>query len=235
MKLFWIFIPIGVLSLLFAVFSEWSDSPISPVSYPTPSSPRGYLSSENLQIESSIQIPITASSWAMLFLEKAKEQIWVVKTYDYGNGYYSHGGSPPPETGVCTDVIWRAYRDIGIDFRANFQKDVESYPLLYDGDLDSNINYRRVKRLQVYFSRTAKVLTNSIVPNDLDTLKDWQPWDIVIFEELPSNHLWHIGIISDIRWVNGVPFMLDNHGQGVSIAITPLDWPTKVVGHFRPF
>ncbi len=180
-------------------------------------------------------IPITASSWAILFLEKAKEQIWVVKTYDHGNGYYSHGGSPPPDTGVCTDVIWRAYRDIGIDFRANFQKDVESYPLLYDGDLDSNINYRRVKRLQVYFSRTAKVLTNAIVPNDLDTLKEWQPWDIVIFEELPSNHLWHIGIISDIRWDNGVPFMLDNHGDGVGITITPLDWPTKVIGHFRPF
>ncbi len=180
-------------------------------------------------------IPITASSWAMLFLEKAKEQIWVVKTYDHGNGYYSNGGFPPSDTGVCSDVIWRAYRDMGIDFHATFQKDVERHPFLYEGDLDSNINYRRVKRLQVYFSRTAKILTNSIIPNDQNTLKEWQPGDIVIFDILPSNHLWHVGIIADSRRDDGVPYMLDNHGDGVGITITPLDWPTKVIGHFRPF
>jgi uncharacterized protein len=43
-------------------------------------------------------------------------------------------------------------------------------------------------------------------------LSEWQPGDIVIFDELPSNHLWHIGIISDIRDKDGVPYMLDNHG-----------------------
>ena len=158
-----------------------------------------------------------------------------MKTYDQGNGYYSNGGFPPSDTGVCSDVIWRAYRDMGIDFHATFQKDVERHPFLYEGDLDSNINYRRVKRLQVYFSRTAKILTNSIIPNDQNTLKEWQPGDIVIFDILPSNHLWHVGIIADSRRDDGVPYMLDNHGDGVGITITPLDWPTKVIGHFRPF
>lgn len=158
-----------------------------------------------------------------------------MKTYDHGNGYYSNGGFPPSDTGVCSDVIWRAYRDMGIDFHATFQKDVERHPLLYEGDLDSNINYRRVKRLQMYFSRTAKILTNSIIPNDLVNLKEWQPGDIVIFDVLPSNHLWHVGIIADSRRDDGIPYMLDNHGDGVGITITLLDWPTKVIGHFRPF
>jgi uncharacterized protein YijF (DUF1287 family) len=50
-----------------------------------------------------------------------------------------------------------------IDFRAVFQADVKRNPPLYDEDLDPNINYRRVKRLQVYFSRNAKILTNDMI------------------------------------------------------------------------
>ena len=57
----------------------------------------------------------------------------------------------------------------------------------------------------------------------------------MIFEVLPANHLWHIGIIADTRRADGVPYMLDNHGNGVGIFITPLEWPTKIIGHFRPF
>jgi uncharacterized protein len=180
------------------------------------------------------QIAITASTGAIAFLEKAKEQIGVVQTYDHSNGYYSNGGFPPEDTGVCSDVIWRVYREMGIDFRRGFQADVEKNPLLYSGDLDPNINYRRVKRLQVYFSRMAEILTNEMIPGDEKNLSLWQPGDIVIFDALPS-WLWHIGIIADTRDGDGVPYMLDNHGAGVSITITPLRWPSRIIGHYRVF
>jgi uncharacterized protein YijF (DUF1287 family) len=87
----------------------------------------------------------------------------------------------------------------------------------------------------VYFNHTAKVLTNTLTPWDIKNLEEWQPWDIVIFDELPSNHLWHVGIIADIRNNEGVPYMIDNHGLGVGITITPLDWPTRIIWHYRPF
>jgi uncharacterized protein len=182
-----------------------------------------------------LHIPITASTGAIVFFEWAKKQIAVVTSYDHSNWYYASPGSPPDDTGVCSDVIWRAYRDMGIDFRAVFQADVKRNPPLYDEDLDPNINYRRVKRLQVYFSRNAKILTNDMILWDMVNLSEWQPGDIVIFDELPSNHLWHIGIISDIRDKDGVPYMLDNHGAWVGITITPLMWPAKIVGHYRVF
>lgn len=182
-----------------------------------------------------VEISITASSGALRFFESAKKQIGKVTQYDLTNGYYGNGGYPPEDTGVCSDLIWRAYRDVGLDFQKIISEAIQKNPRLYDNDLDSNINYRRVKRLFVYYSNNAKILTNELVPNNRENLATWQPGDIVIFDELPSNHLWHIGIISDERRWDGVPYMVDNHGKWVGITITPLDWPAKIKWHFRPF
>jgi uncharacterized protein YijF (DUF1287 family) len=182
-----------------------------------------------------VSVPITASPEALKFLEAAKLQIGVVKTYDFSNGYYSGGGAPPPDTGVCTDVIWRAYRDIGHDLPKLVQEAAKKNPKAYESDLDANINYRRVKRLQTYFTKNSHSYPLELIPGDEKNLVGWQPGDIVIFEELPTSHLWHIGIVSDEKRPDGVPYLIDNHGEGVSITITPLDWPTKVVGHFRVF
>ena len=64
---------------------------------------------------------------------------------------------------------------MGYDFRALVQADIKKNPIPYDGDMDSNINYRRVKRLFVYFNHTTKALTNELIPNNLENLKEWQP------------------------------------------------------------
>lgn len=181
------------------------------------------------------QIPITASSGALEFLAKAKNQIWVVKSYDRTNGYYGNGGFPPDDTWVCTDVIWRAYRDMGYDFKKLFTEDIQKSPELYLSQWDSNIAFRRVKNLYTYFSHTAKSLTTELIPNDTKNLTEWQPGDIVIFDELPSSHLWHIGVIADIRNNEWVPYIIDNHGEWVNISITPLDWPTRIIWHYRHF
>jgi uncharacterized protein YijF (DUF1287 family) len=72
-------------------------------------------------------------------------------------------------------------------------------------------------------------------PWDKINLSDWQTWDIVVFDELSPKNLWHIWIISDKRSPDWVPYMIDNHWYWVSIRITPLDWPTKIIWHYRYF
>jgi uncharacterized protein YijF (DUF1287 family) len=176
-----------------------------------------------------------ASTGAVDFLAHAKQQIGVVNTYDTTNGYYGNGGYPPPDTGVCSDVIWRAYRAFGKDFRTDILAHIARNPSMYPAAGDTNISYRRVKNIYTYLLNTAKVHTNILTPYDVENLQQWQAGDIVIFDEMKTTHLWHIGIVADTRRADGVPYMLDNHGYGTHISITPLDWPTAIVGHFRVF
>lgn len=183
----------------------------------------------------SIQIPNLASQEAKEFFSAAKKQIGVVTSYDLSNEYYSHWWFPPENTGVCTDVIWRAYRDIWKDFKKILWEHHDKFPRLYQDFGDNNINFRRVKNIDTFYKNTAKVLTNEMIPNDTVNLSEWQTGDIVIFQALPPKNLWHIGIIADSRRDDGVPFMIDNHGQWTRISSTPLDWPTKIIWHYRPF
>ncbi|MBS9784387.1 DUF1287 domain-containing protein [Candidatus Gracilibacteria bacterium] len=185
------------------------------------------------QIEK-IQIADTATQKAKEFFLAAKKQIGVVKTYDFSNGYYGNGGFPPDDTGVCTDVIWRAYRDIGQDFKAQIIAHHQKNPTLYSNFGDNNISFRRVKNIDIFLKNTQKSLMTQMIPNNEQNLETWQTGDIVIFDRLPSG-LMHIGIISDIRRADGVPYMIDNHGYGTDIRITPLDWQSKIIGHYRVF
>lgn len=111
--------------------------------------------------------------------------------------------------------------------------DIVRNPLLYPNPGDRNIDYRRVKNLKVFLDRKAMVLSNNLIPDDRVNYSEWQTGDLVIFDELPTNHLWHIGIVARERRDDGVPFMIDNHGYGTSVLMTPLDWSTKIVGHYR--
>ena len=123
-------------------------------------------------------------------------------TYD---GAYQVGGYPPDDIGVCTDVIWRAFKNAGYSLRAMVDKDIEIRPEAYSNieKADSNIDFRRVKNLKVFFEEYGVSLT-------LDTkiIEEWQPGDIVIFGDDK-----HIGIISDKRNKRGQPYVIHNGGQ----------------------
>ena len=122
----------------------------------------------------------------------------------YQSTYYA-GGYPPDTEGVCTDVVWRAFRDAGYLLKDMVDEDiaqnVEEYPRV-EGKPDTNIDFRRVPNLKVYFERNHITLTN-----DLSQIAEWQPGDIVVFGSK------HIGIISDKRNKNGVPYLIHNGGQ----------------------
>lgn len=182
-----------------------------------------------------IEVPNIATDEAKNFAKNAEKQIGIVTKYDFLNGYYGNGGFPPDDTGVCSDVIWRAFREENIDFKAKIDEHMKKFPHLYASNFDSNINFRRVKNIDIYLQNTAKSLTTEILPWNRENLAEWQVGDIVLFDALPPKNLWHIGIISEKRRADGVPYMIDNHGNGVEIIFTPLDWPTKIVGHYRMF
>lgn len=122
----------------------------------------------------------------------------------YQSTYYA-GGYPPETEGVCTDVIWRALNDAGYILKDMIDEDiaqnVEEYPRV-EGKPDRNIDFRRVPNLKVYFERNHITLTN-----DLTQIAEWQPGDIVVFGSR------HVGIISEKRNKNGVPYLIHNGGQ----------------------
>lgn len=146
------------------------------------------------------------------------------------NGSYWEDGYPPDNIGVCTDVVWRAMQNAGYDLKTLVDTDIAENPLLYPGlDVtgpDPNIDFRRVRNLQVFFERHAQQLTTST-----DDIAEWQPGDIVIFKGKTD----HIGIISDKRNADGVPWLIHNSGQPEreEDAIGRLTLLSEIVGHYR--
>ena len=136
------------------------------------------------------------------FLLGAKQDAENHPTYD---GRYVAGGYPPEEIGVCTDVIWRAFREGGYSLRDMVDQDVQRYPQRYPQiqDRDPNIDFRRVKNLWAFFQAYGLALTT-----DIHDIQQWQPGDIVIFDGGK-----HIGMVSDLRNRNGQPYILHNGGQ----------------------
>lgn len=129
---------------------------------------------------------------------------------------------PPDYEGVCTDVIWRAFKEAGYSLRHMMNYDItnniDDYEMI--SKVDNKIDFRRVYNQKVFFDKYAVSLT--LDPYDID---EWQPGDIVFFN---SNH---VGIISDKRNKKGVAYVIHNAGQPVREE----DYLTKkkITGHYR--
>jgi len=139
------------------------------------------------------------------------------------------GGDVPANIGVCTDVIIRAYRAIGIDLQRLVHEDMSaafaSYPQLWGSRRpDPNIDHRRVPNLQAFLRRRGASLPiptspHSIAPGDLVT---WM---------LPGN-LPHIGMAIDRRSMDGERLLIvHNIGLGPRIEDALFQFP--ITGHFR--
>lgn len=149
----------------------------------------------------------------------------------YRSAYYK-GGYPPDTEGVCTDVVWRAFKNAGYNLKEMVDKDIKNNTRLYprvNGKPDPNIDFRRVPNLNVFFKRHAQSLTLELKPYDSENLKQWQGGDIVVFGN-PSEH---IGIISDKRRSDGIPYLIHNSGPYAREADDLLWWYPKIIGHYR--
>lgn len=131
------------------------------------------------------------------------------------------GGDVPADTGVCTDVVIRSYRALGIDLQPLVHEDMKAsfsaYPKLWGLKRpDKNIDHRRVPNLETFFKRhdgRVKEGEGTYLPGDLIT------WD------LNGNGLWHIGIVV------GPDTFVHNIGAGPVLETGLRQW--KVVGHYR--
>ena len=94
------------------------------------------------------------------------------------NSAYFQGGYPPDDVGVCTDVVWRAFKNAGYSLRDMVDRDIFNNPDEYPAanPRDNNIDFRRVRNLRVFFEKYAQKLTL-----DTEKIEEWQPGDIIIF------------------------------------------------------
>ena len=132
------------------------------------------------------------------------------------------GGDVPADTGVCTDVVIRSYRALGIDLQKLVHEDMKRNFSAYPGNwglkrADKNIDHRRVPNLQKYFQREGAEVEKNENPIYL-------PGDLVAWD-LNGNGLWHIGIVV------APDTFVHNIGSGPVKDVGIDQW--KVVGHYR--
>ncbi len=149
----------------------------------------------------------------------------------YKSVYYD-GGYPPDTEGVCTDVVWRGLLGAGIILKDLMDVDIKENTDLYPrvgGTPDPNIDFRRVPNQSVFFERFAEPLTKEIIVGNAENLQQWQPGDIVVF--LGGDYD-HVGIVSDKRTKDGIPYLIHNTYPFASeIKLTSFSSP--ITGHYR--
>ena len=149
----------------------------------------------------------------------------------YDPSYFSidyPNGDVPAGKGVCTDVVIRAYRGIGIDLQKLVHEDMKANFRLYPKNwgmkrTDRNIDHRRVPNLMTYFKRHGTSL------NITKNKSDYKPGDIVCWR-LPGN-LTHIGIVSSKRASSGNYLIIHNIGAGQVYEDVLFSY--KIIGHYR--
>ena len=169
------------------------------------------------------------ASTADQLVAAAKTQIGVTVLYDprYEKLAYP-GGDVPIERGVCTDVVIRAYRKLGIDLQQLVHQDMSkswsAYPKLWQLKRpDRNIDHRRVPNLQTYFGRHGTTLPAT------SNGSDYKAGDIVTWMVPPR--LPHIGIVAAEKSFTGVPLVIHNIGSGTKMEDILFSFP--ITGHYR--
>lgn len=140
-------------------------------------------------------------------------------------------GDVAADRGVCTDVIIRAYRKLGIDLQKEVHEDMKANFSKYPNkkmwglnSTDTNIDHRRVPNLQVFFNRKGKEKPITQNPDD------YLPGDIVTW--ILPNGMTHIGIVvarkSNTDKVT--PLIVHNIGGGQVLQNCLFAW--KITGHY---
>ncbi len=150
----------------------------------------------------------------------------------YDPSYFSiayPNGDIPSNKGVCTDVVIRAYRKIGIDLQKNVHEDMKTafskYPKIWGlKTTDKNIDHRRVPNLMAYFKRKGaeKPIT--------DNPKDYVPGDVVCWSL--GGAITHIGMVVNKKSKDGKRHLIvHNIGSGQVVEDCLFDF--KIIGHYR--
>lgn len=150
----------------------------------------------------------------------------------YDASYFSISypdGDVPADKGVCTDVVIRAYRKLGIDLQVKVHEDMKNNFARYPNHwglkkTDKNIDHRRVPNLMTFFSRHGTTLKISDKPSD------YKPGDIVTWNL--GKGLTHIGIVVNKKSVDGNRLQIvHNIGRGQELSDCLFDF--QITGHYR--
>lgn len=138
-------------------------------------------------------------------------------------------GDVPSDKGVCTDVIIRAYRQLGIDLQKEVHEDMSANFQIYPQNWglagpDKNIDHRRVPNLMTFFTRFGTALPVSKMSSD------YHPGDIVCWNL--GGGITHIGLVVDLKSVDGQrPMIVHNIGGGQVLEDCLFNY--KIIGHFH--
>jgi len=174
-----------------------------------------------------IQPDTAAASVSLQIARAALEQVGVTTGYSPGYEKMGYpGGDLPPDRGVCTDVVVRAFRKAGIDLQKEIHLDMaghfSEYPRLWNlKTTDTNIDHRRVPNQMKFLQRRGKSRAIG---------SEYRPGDVVAWR-LP-NGMHHIGIVSN----EPVPgekryFMIHNIGEGAKSEDVLFVY--RIIGHYR--
>jgi uncharacterized protein YijF (DUF1287 family) len=163
-------------------------------------------------------------------IEGAKRQVGVTRTYDpaYRRIGYPNG-DVPRDTGVCTDVVIRAYRHAGTDLQVLVHEDMKSnfdkYPKNWGlRRPDTNIDHRRVPNLATFFRRKGVSLPVT------QRGSDYRPGDVVTWRL--SSGVPHIGVVSDVRAGTTGRYLVV-HNIGLGAQIEDVLFAYALTGHYR--
>jgi hypothetical protein len=144
------------------------------------------------------------------------------------------GGDIPEGKGVCTDVVIRSYRALGIDLQKEVHEDMAKnfpvYPKYWKlKKSDSNIDHRRVPNLMVFFTRHGTTLPISQNP------ANYKPGDLVSWNLQNKNSdqgITHIGIVTNIKSDDGKRYKIA-HNIGAGNKLEDMLFDYTIIGHYR--
>jgi len=178
-----------------------------------------------VEAPASVDHPDAGDRLAAAALERTRIRV----TYDGSYKQISYpGGDVAPDRGVCTDVVIRSYRALGIDLQKLVHEDMVSdfaaYPDRWSLEKpDANIDHRRVPNLRRFFERQG---ADVVVLQDGAT---YQPGDLVTWEL--GSFMPHIGIVVDRVGPSGNPMIVHNIGAGPKLEDRLFDY--EITGHYR--
>jgi uncharacterized protein YijF (DUF1287 family) len=138
-------------------------------------------------------------------------------------------GDVPANKGVCTDVVIRAYRKMGIDLQQLVHKDMQSHFSVYPKrwglkQPDTNIDHRRVPNLMVFFARKGVTLPIT------QKAEDYKPGDIVCWDL--GGGITHIGMVVQPRSEDNKRHLII-HNIGAGQVLEDVLFSYKIIGHYR--
>lgn len=211
----------SVFILLLLVFSHCYGQPQT---VPTVRTKDDAVWSKAVEIASDVEPTTNALSRAAM--ELIDDEVVYDPSYfsiDYPNG------DVPADRGVCTDVVIRAYRKIGIDLQKEVHEDMKAHLVAYPKKwglkrTDTNIDHRRVPNLMAFFERKGAEKPISNVANN------YLPGDVVCWDL--GGAITHIGVVVHQKSNDGQRYLIV-HNIGSGQVLEDCLFKFEIIGHYH--